>query len=232
MAVVRRRRGPGLPSANRAGSRPGCDSAEAAGCTHEELEARLDRAGRELICQLLQDHLDLRATRERRAGEVVDGDGVAHRAVEAGHRRSLETIFGPVTVTRLAYRAKQAENLYLQDAALNLPAERHSHGLRQRCAIEAEAASRRPRTRSSGRRATACLSIPDVFGVDCDYFAPQESIREDIDVAVFGNLFQPPGGRPPGHGLDRCWQGTPPEGRYKPHGSGYSARPTMGAPCG
>jgi hypothetical protein len=85
----------------------------------------------------LQDHLDLRSVRETRTDGVIDSNGVAHNVVEAGHRRGLETIFGEVTVTRLAYRAKETENLYLQDAALNLPAERHSHGLRERCAIEA-----------------------------------------------------------------------------------------------
>jgi len=75
--------------------------------------------------------------REQRVKEVVDADGVAHRASEAGHRRGLETIFGTVTVTRLAYRATGQENLHLGDAALNLPRERHSHGLRERCALEA-----------------------------------------------------------------------------------------------
>jgi hypothetical protein len=68
---------------------------------------------------------------------VHDAESVCHTAVEAGHVRQLETIFGEVSVTRLAYRAKRRENLYLQDAALNLPTERHSHGLRERCAIEA-----------------------------------------------------------------------------------------------
>jgi hypothetical protein len=75
--------------------------------------------------------------REQRVEEVLDAEGVAHRASEAGHRRGLETIFGTVAVTRLAYRATGQENLHLQDAALNLPRERHSHGLRERCALEA-----------------------------------------------------------------------------------------------
>jgi hypothetical protein len=39
------------------------DGEAAAGLTHAELEARLDAAGRELLCQLFQDHLDLRAER-------------------------------------------------------------------------------------------------------------------------------------------------------------------------
>jgi len=100
--------------------------AQAAGLTHDELEGRVDVDGRELCRQLLQDHLDLRASREVRAGAVSDTEGIVHRAAEAGHRRDLETIFGEVTVTRIAYRAKGAANLHLQDAALNLPAGRHA----------------------------------------------------------------------------------------------------------
>ncbi len=110
---------------------------DASGLTHDELEARLDVDGRQLCRQLLQDHLDLRATREMRASSVRDANGIVHRAVESDHRRTLETIFGEVTITRLAYRSKGAENLHLQDASLNLPAGRHSNGLSERCAIEA-----------------------------------------------------------------------------------------------
>lgn len=123
---------------------------EARGLTHDELETRLATCGRELLRQLFQDHLDLRADRERRASTVIDASGVAHQTIEADHRRALETIVGCVTVTRLAYRARGAENLHLQDAALNLPAERHSHGLRQLAAIEA--------TRGSYEEAQAAIT--------------------------------------------------------------------------
>lgn len=47
----------------------------AAGLTHDELEDRLSVEGRGLIRQLLQDHLDLRAQKEERLGEVVDAKG-------------------------------------------------------------------------------------------------------------------------------------------------------------
>jgi len=114
---------------------------DAGGLTHDQLEARLDVDGRELCRQLLQDHLDLRASREVRAGSVRDANGTLHRSVESDHRRGLETIFGEVIVTRLAYRTKGTENLHLQDAALNLPAGRHSNGLAERCAIEASRGS-------------------------------------------------------------------------------------------
>jgi Uncharacterised protein family (UPF0236) len=105
--------------------------------THGELEVRLGIEARELTRQLLQDHLDLRCQREVCADSVLDANGVAHNAVEAGHHRQLDTVFGEVTVTRLAYRARRAENLHLADGRLNLPAERYSHGLRQLAALEA-----------------------------------------------------------------------------------------------
>jgi hypothetical protein len=125
----------------------------AARLTHEELECRLDVDGRELTRQLLQDHLDVRAGRERRAEEVIDEAGVVHNAVEAGHHRLLDTVFGEVTVTRLAYRVKGGTNLHLQDAALNLPTERYSHGLRQLAAIESTRGSY-DEARSAIERAT------------------------------------------------------------------------------
>ena len=40
-------------------------------------------------------------------------------------------------VRRLAYRAHGQANLHPADAALNLPAEKHSHGLRRLAATEA-----------------------------------------------------------------------------------------------
>lgn len=108
---------------------------EAASLAHGELEDGLDRRGRELLRRLLQDHLDLRAQREERV-EVADADGVAHASVEAGHTRALTTVFGTVAVERLAYRHRGSANLHPGDGALNLPTERHSHGLRRLAAVE------------------------------------------------------------------------------------------------
>lgn len=104
--------------------------------THTELEERIGGQGRALMRQLLQDRLDLAAVRERRALRVVDAEQVAHTRVERGHQRGLATVFGPVTVTRMAYRAAGARNLYPADARLNLPAGLHSHGLRRLAALE------------------------------------------------------------------------------------------------
>src|SRR6266568_4553133 len=58
-------------------------------------------------------------------------------SAETGHGRALATVFGQVTVSRMAYRAPGAANVHPLDAALNLPEEKHSHGLRKMTAIEA-----------------------------------------------------------------------------------------------
>ena len=114
---------------------------QARGLEHAQLEARLERDGRELICALLQDHLDQRAAGERRVELVVGSDAVRRAHVEQEHRRALETVFGEVQVRRLAYRARGRENLYPADAQLNLPAEKHSHGMRRLAALEAPRSS-------------------------------------------------------------------------------------------
>lgn len=114
---------------------------EAGALEHGELEDRLVSDGRELLRQLYQDHLDLRSEREVRLQRVTDAHGVARGAVEADHGRALATVFGEVRVTRLAYRRRGHANLHPADAALNLPDERHSHGLRRLAAIEASRGS-------------------------------------------------------------------------------------------
>jgi hypothetical protein len=113
------------------------DGTDAAGMDHAGLEERLDRDGRELLRRLLDDHLALRAVREPRLDCVVGDDEVARGRVERDHRRVLGTVFGTVTVARMAYRAPGHRNLHPADAALNLPVERHSHGLRKLAAVEA-----------------------------------------------------------------------------------------------
>jgi hypothetical protein len=62
---------------------------------------------------------------------------VARGSVETGHTRALTTVFGEVRVTRLAYRRRGHANLYPADAQLNLPVEKHSHGLRKLAAVPA-----------------------------------------------------------------------------------------------
>jgi hypothetical protein len=105
--------------------------------SHAELEAWLQADAREVFRLLLQGHLDLRAARETRRSQVTGADGVTRSRAETGHQRGLATVFGPVRVTRMAYRAPGTANLHPADAVLSLPAELHSHGLRRLTAIEA-----------------------------------------------------------------------------------------------
>ncbi|MGI9120221.1 MAG: hypothetical protein ACR2G7_08905 [Acidimicrobiales bacterium] len=114
---------------------------EAALLTHAEMEDHIASHGRELLRQLYDDHLALRALREARLEEVADAQGVSRPNVEAGHSRVLTTIFGELSVSRLAYRQRGQANLHPADAALNLPDERHSHGLRRLAAVESSKGS-------------------------------------------------------------------------------------------
>jgi hypothetical protein len=165
---------------------------QAGALEHAELEARLDTQGRALPRQLMQDHLDLRAEREQRLPGVRDAEEVAHNSVESGHRRGLVTIFGEVEVRRLAYRARGSENLYPADAALNLPAERHSHGLRRLAAIEAARGSYDDAVEAIARGSGQCLGKRQVEGLaaraaaDFDAFyatrKPACSATEDVLV--------------------------------------------------
>src|SRR5271167_4281091 len=112
-------------------------SEEAAGLQHADLEEQLDVRGRELLRQLFQDRLDVSAAREMRRRDVAGEDGVVRTRAERGRTRPLMTKFGQVTVSRIAYRSPGRPNVHPADAALNLPAEKHSHGLRKVTAIEA-----------------------------------------------------------------------------------------------
>jgi len=110
---------------------------EAAGLQHAELEEQLEARGRELMRRLFQGHLDLLAAREERRDDVAGTDGVVRTRAERGRTRPLVTRFGQVRVSRIAYRSPGRANVHLLDAALNLPEEKHSHGLRKLAAVEA-----------------------------------------------------------------------------------------------
>jgi hypothetical protein len=107
----------------------GPDTAE---ITHAQLEDLVNGRGRDVLRQLIQDHLDLRAVREEQdlAARMRAGDRPAGRTrLERGHVRKLATIFGTVTVRRAALRAAGEPNIYPADAKLSLPPRRHSHGI-------------------------------------------------------------------------------------------------------
>src|SRR5208282_4898213 len=107
-----------------------------------ELEELLDERGREVIRRLLQDHYDLRAAREEQQAReqrapATGPDQITRTRLEPGHGRLLATLFGTVQVTRCAWRKPGAPNYCPADAALSLPAGRHSHSLAKLAALEA-----------------------------------------------------------------------------------------------
>ena len=102
--------------------------------SHADLESFANKSGREWARLLLEEHLALRAALELRV-QVVAADGVQREAVRDSERH-LETVVGTVAVPRIAYQAPGCEDLHPMDAALNLPPELFSHGMRQMVAKE------------------------------------------------------------------------------------------------
>ena len=147
--------------------------------THAQMEEQLTALSRELVRTLHQDSLDLRTVREQRRGLVTGSDQVRRGIVERGHDRGLATVFGEVTVTRMAYRRRGVPNLYPADAVLNLPPVKHSHGLARLAAIEAprgsfeEAAAAITRATGArvGKRQLEQLAVAAAADVDAFYAA-------------------------------------------------------------
>jgi hypothetical protein len=162
------------------------EDADSDGLEHSELEERLQSDGRELLRSLFEDKLELRAERERRLDEVVDAAGTASGAVEPDHQRPLQSVFGCVRVGRLAYRRRGEENLYVADGVLNLPEEKHSHGLRRLVGLEvprgsfddATEAIRRSTGIQIGKRQVEELALR--AAVDFEAFYEQRE-REAVD---------------------------------------------------
>jgi hypothetical protein len=165
--------------------------AQAAGLDHAELEEQIAVRTREVARLLLQEHLDLRAERERRRDEVTGPDGLARTRAEKGHCRLLATTVGAVRVTRIAYRAPGAPNVHPADAQLNLPAGKHSHGLCRLIVIEA----------ARGSIGQACAAVERATGAGIGTRQAQQIIRAaaaDFDAFYAGPQRRPPPGAAPG----------------------------------
>jgi len=106
---------------------------------HAGLEVYVREQGREVQRRMLQAHLDLRAACERRV-DVRGAEGV-RRAAQRQQSRRLRTVVGVVEVKRWAYEARGVGALYPADAALNLPDDLYSFGVRRLVAEEASKVS-------------------------------------------------------------------------------------------
>lgn len=106
---------------------------------HSDLEEMLEEQGKEWARLMLEENLRLRAQLEKRT-TVVGADGVERESARDSERH-LETLLGRVPVPRLAYQAPGTTDLHPMDAALNLPREMFSHGIRRIVAKEAARSS-------------------------------------------------------------------------------------------
>ena len=110
------------------------DSAEANTMTHSDLERELEKRGRELMRQMLQEHLDRRGPGHCQE-PVCGADGIERRH-QRPQQRELETVLGTVSVDRTGYGQPGVDSLHPLDGELNLPDERYSLELRRRVAEE------------------------------------------------------------------------------------------------
>jgi hypothetical protein len=183
--------------------------AEAGALEHGDLEGQLSVRGRELQRLMFQGQLDLRAVREQRRQDVAGPEGTARTRAENNHARPLATVFGEVTVRRIAYRAPGLPNVHVTDEELNLPQEKHSHGLRRLAATEAPrgsyddaaAALTRATGVPIGKRQVEELAMRAAADVDAFYAgrrpepAPQDQVLM-LQADGKGIVMRPAGLRP------------------------------------
>jgi hypothetical protein len=149
---------------------------------HGDLEVQLGVRGRELVRLMFQGQLALRALREQRRRDVAGPEGTLRTRAENDHGRPLATVFGEVTVSRIAYRAPGLPNVHVLDEELNLPQEKHSHGLRRLAATEA------PR----GSYEDAAAAITRATGVTIGKRQVEElAMRAAADVNAFCQARRP-----------------------------------------
>jgi len=167
-------------------------SSDTARMTHSDLEQLLEREGRELMRQLLQAHLDLR-TQATAEGPVVGADQVSRTHARHG-TRALETIVGTVGVSRAGHGARGHTTLFPVDAALNLPAERYSFGVRRRAAEEATKGSFDEVVSVLGRHSGAAVAKRQVEAVvqraaqDFDSFYFERRLHWPVDTAASSTI--------------------------------------------
>lgn len=97
---------------------------------HGVVERYLKKQGDELLRRMLQGYLDIRSRDEMKHKSVTGQDGIARSHRRSNCLRQLSTIFGQVKLSRTGYSKPGVSHKYPLDAALNLPPDKYSHGLR------------------------------------------------------------------------------------------------------
>lgn len=102
---------------------------------HGDIESLIEFDGTEVLRLLMQGHLNQRSAAEERRDAYVDSDGRVRRHCRK-RCRALETLFGEVDVYRLGYSDSGLSSVFPLDAALNLPPDKYSHGVRCKVGME------------------------------------------------------------------------------------------------
>ena len=104
---------------------------------HGITEEYIRTNGDELLRRMFQGYLDKQAEDEERAVSVVSADGIPRNHIRQNTSRVLTTVFGKVTVKRLAYSQRNVSSEFPLDADLNLNDDQYSEGVRKRVVTDA-----------------------------------------------------------------------------------------------
>jgi len=168
-------------------------SAEMKTMEHGDIEERVAGDGLEILRQLVQVHFDVRARDEVRKESVTGSDGVVRNHRREGCKRSLETLFGDIIVTRVGYSQRDTTSLFPLDAELNLPTDKYGHGLMRRAAKESirgsfdEAVNSIKETTGGAvpKRQLQDLAVEVAQDFEAFYSSrPAETVQETIDLQI------------------------------------------------
>ncbi len=151
------------------------------------LEHRLSTDGRELLRQLLLAHITARGGGDVGAS-VVGADGV-ERSHKRLRPRTILTLFGPLTIQRLAYGMPRVTSLFPLDAMLNLPLIKVSYTLQQHLVQEVITRSFNEALDALERWTDVAITPPLAQRIvrdaaqDFDAFYTQQYDRESVKAA-------------------------------------------------
>lgn len=98
-----------------------------------EIERESQIRGREGVRLAIQTHLDARGDGDVGAAIVVAGpDGPIRLGHKRAHTRTMVTLFGKVTITRVGYGARSHASIHPLDAELGLPGRCYSYEFQRR----------------------------------------------------------------------------------------------------
>lgn len=109
------------------------------GAGADDVSRLMATEGQKLLRELMQAYFDMAAAQEQRV-RVVGSDGI-ERSQARPVSRTIETPVGEIEVKRLLYQAPGVGGIAPLDAALGLPEEKYTHGLRRIVAEESAKSS-------------------------------------------------------------------------------------------